>query len=89
LAGVVGVTNLITVKPPVAAAALKEKIEKALLRSAETDAKGITVEVDGDAVILKGTVRSWAERQAAERAAFLNNNGADEERQIEEKPRWP
>jgi osmotically-inducible protein OsmY len=70
LAGVVGVTNLITVKPHVAAAALKEKIEKALLRSAETDAKGITVEVDGDAVILKGMVRSWAERQAAERAAW-------------------
>jgi osmotically-inducible protein OsmY len=70
LAGVVGVTNLITVKPRVTPSELKEKIEKALLRSAETDAERITVEVDGDAVILKGTVRSWAERQAAERAAW-------------------
>jgi osmotically-inducible protein OsmY len=70
LAGVVGVTNLITVKPRITASELKEKIEKALVRSAETDANRITVDVDGDAVILKGTVRSWAERQAAERAAW-------------------
>lgn len=71
LTGVRGVTNLITVKPRVAAASeLKEKIEKALIRSVETDAKGITVEVDGDAVILKGTVKSWAERQEAERVAW-------------------
>jgi osmotically-inducible protein OsmY len=71
LTGVTGVTNLITVKPRVAGASeLKEKIEKALIRSAETDAKGITVEVDRDTVILKGTVKSWAERQEAERVAW-------------------
>jgi osmotically-inducible protein OsmY len=70
LTGVTGVTNLITVKPRVAASELKEKIEKALIRSVETDAKRITVDVDGDAVILKGTVKSWAERQEAERAAW-------------------
>ncbi|MEH2207432.1 MAG: BON domain-containing protein [Nostoc sp.] len=70
LSGVKGVTNLITVKPRVTPSELKQKIEQALLRSAETDAQRITVEVEGSKVILKGTVRSWAERQEAERSAW-------------------
>jgi len=68
--GVKGVTNLITVKVRPTPAELKDKIEKALVRSAQLDAKQIQVDVQGSKAILKGTVRSWAEREEAERTAW-------------------
>jgi osmotically-inducible protein OsmY len=70
LAGVKGVTNLIMVKPRVTPSELKEKIERALIRNAQTDAERITVEVQGAKAILRGAVCSWAEREEAERAAW-------------------
>jgi len=70
ISGIKGVTNLITVKPHVLPSDLKQSIEKALIRNAETDAKHITVEVQGSKVILRGTVRSYAEKQAAEDTAW-------------------
>jgi len=70
LSGVKGVTNLITVKPRLSPEDLKQNIEKALVRNAETDARRITVEVEGSKVILRGTVRSYAEKKAAEDAAW-------------------
>jgi osmotically-inducible protein OsmY len=82
LTGVKGVTNLITVKPRVTATELKEKIQTALLRSAQTDAQRISVEVQGSKVILKGTVRSWAEREEAERSAWLAPGVASVENRI-------
>jgi osmotically-inducible protein OsmY len=69
--GVKGVSNLITVKPLASPADLKRKIEDALVRSAQVDAKNITVEVLGSKAVLKGRVRSWAEREEAERTAWL------------------
>jgi osmotically-inducible protein OsmY len=70
ITGVKGVTNLIAVKPRVTPSELKKKIEDALVRNAATDAERIQIEVQGSKVILKGTVRSWAERQEAERVAW-------------------
>jgi osmotically-inducible protein OsmY len=68
--GVKGVINLITIKPKVEPKEIKEKIEEALKRMATVDAENIQVEVQGSEIVLRGTVRSWAERHEAEKAAW-------------------
>jgi len=70
LEGVLGITNNINVKPHATPVDIKSRIEEALKRSAELDARRITVELDGTVAKLYGSVRSLAERDEAERAAW-------------------
>ena len=71
LIGVKGVSNLISVRSTTkpSPAEVKQKIREALERSALYDADHIDVDVTGNKVILRGTVRSYSEWRDAERAA--------------------
>ena len=86
LAGVKGISNLITVKPRASTTEVKANIEAALKRSAELDAKRITVETTAGKVTLKGVVRSWTERADAERAAWAAPGVKDVQDQLVVNP---
>jgi osmotically-inducible protein OsmY len=70
LVGVVLVSNHITIKPAVKPEDVKDKIESAFQRNALLDARRVTVETRGGKVILRGSVRNWAEREQVEWAAW-------------------
>lgn len=68
--GVKGVTNRLIIKPVVAAADVKAKIERVFARRAHSDADQIKVESIGNKVVLRGSVRSWQAKEDAEQAAW-------------------
>lgn len=70
LIGVRGVSNLVKVKPSATPGNIQTKIKRALERRADEEAERITVQVEGGAVTLEGTVHSWADREDAEDAAW-------------------
>lgn len=71
LLGVKGVINSIKIKQAVEPSQIKEKITKAFERSAQVDADKISVLVDGHTVTLRGVVHSMAEKDEAQKAAYL------------------
>jgi osmotically-inducible protein OsmY len=70
LTGVVGVTNLIRVRPRVEATDVRNKIMAALKRNAEIETDAVRIFVDGNTVTLEGKVKAWYERDLVEKAAW-------------------
>ncbi|HEX9611959.1 MAG TPA: BON domain-containing protein [Gemmatimonadales bacterium] len=85
LAGVKGITSRITVKPHVTIDDVRERIEAALRRNAEVEARHIRVEARDGKVVLRGHVQSWGERAAAEVAAWAapGVTAVDDELEVE------
>lgn len=68
--GIKGLVNRLVVVPAPSADDVRPRIVRALHHDADIDAPGLNVVVSGSTVTLTGVVRSWHERDSAERAAM-------------------
>lgn len=70
LNGVRGLTNRLTLAVHATTSDVADRIGAALQRHAQLQTRGITVAVHGSTVTLKGQVDNWADRNAAQEAAW-------------------
>jgi osmotically-inducible protein OsmY len=67
--GVRGVMNYVAVEPSSLARDVRDSIVGVLHRNGTIDPHGITVRISDDVATLSGIVRTWLERETAERVA--------------------
>ena len=86
--GVKGVSNQIAIKPKLSADKIDSDIKSAFQRSALLDAEKITVETSGNKVTLRGKVRTYAEKEEAERTAWAASGVYSVDNQLSVKWAW-
>jgi osmotically-inducible protein OsmY len=68
--GVRGIANTVVIRARATPSDIKRRIEDALERQAEVEARGLRVDVQGDRVILEGRIKATHERDVIERAVW-------------------